>query len=141
MTLHWPSRHPAAHPDIPDPRRHESWSVRLSDRVAGAFGTMTMFWVLVCWQLGWMTAATLGAPLLRADPYPFVFCLFLSNLIQLWALPILGTATNRADQKRAAKAEADHAAQVHIAHATDATHHLVTRIATALGVHPDQEDR
>lgn len=112
-------RHHTTHPRVPHPRGHESWSLRFADRIATAFGSMWMFWVLIGWQVSWMVLASLGAPLFRADPYPFTFCLFLSNLIQLWALPILGTATNRADQRREAKADADHAAQVHIAHTVD----------------------
>jgi uncharacterized membrane protein len=91
----------------------------MADRIAGAFGTMGMFWGLVIWQLGWITLATAGAPLFKSDPYPFVFCLFLSNLIQLWALPILGTATNRADAKREVKAEIDHQALTYLAQQLD----------------------
>lgn len=105
-------RHPHVHmPRIP--------SDGIADKVAGWFGSMNCFYLLVVWQLGWMAAATLGAPIIKNDPYPFVFCLFLSNLIQLWALPILGTATNRADVKRAAKAQADHEALTYIASSLD----------------------
>lgn len=112
--------HPA-HPHVPHPRTRVSTSRgdRFAERVACMFGSMGMFYVLVCWQLGWMLAATIGVPLLKSDPYPFVFCLFLSNLIQLWALPVLGVATNRADAKRAAKTDADHEALTHIATQVD----------------------
>lgn len=108
------------HPRIPNPADHVDWNAKIADKVAGVFGTMTMFWILVCWQVSWMTFATLGFWVFKFDPYPFTFCLFLSNLIQLWALPILGTATNRADQRREIKAESDHAALVHIADTLDA---------------------
>ncbi|MDH6123452.1 DUF1003 domain-containing protein [Kitasatospora sp. GP82] len=106
-----------AHPQVPHP--HESLNNRLGDRISSMFGSMTTFWILVAWQLGWMTLATAGAPLLSKDPYPFTFCLFLSNLLQLWALPVLGNTQNRADTKRNAKADADHIALTYIAGLAD----------------------
>lgn len=109
------------HPRVPHPDALlvSSRSDRVADRISAAFGSMGMFWVLVGWQVGWIVLATVGAPLFRADPYPFAFLLFLSNLIQLWALPVLGTTANRADARRAAKADADHAALTHIAAVVD----------------------
>lgn len=106
------------HPQVAHPLR--SLNIKVGDRVNAAFGSMITFWVLVVWQLGWMTLATLGAPLLRDDPYPFTFCLFLSNLLQLWALPVLGNTANRADQKRTLKADSDHRALTYIANRVDA---------------------
>lgn len=107
----------AGHPNIAHP--HEGLNDHIGDRISAWFGSMRTFWLLVCWQLGWMTAATLGAPLLKSDPYPFTFCLFLSNLIQLWALPVLGNTQNRADAKRNAKADADHGALTYLAQRLD----------------------
>lgn len=105
------------HPHVPHPL--ESLNDRLGDRISSAFGSMRTFWILVAWQLGWMTLATAGAPLLSKDPYPFTFCLFLSNLLQLWALPVLGNTQNRADVKRNLKADADHEALTYIANRVD----------------------
>jgi uncharacterized membrane protein len=77
--------------------------------------TQRTFWILVAWQTTWIGAATAGLPLLDRDPYPFAFCRFLSNLIQLWALPLLGASQNRAAQRHEVKADADHQALTHIA--------------------------
>jgi uncharacterized membrane protein len=115
----------AEHPAVQHP--HESLNNQIGDRISAVFGSMTTFWVLVGWQVGWMILATLGTPFLKSDPYPFTFCLFLSNLIQLWALPVLGNTQNRADAKRNAKADADHAAMTYIAQRAD-------QIATHLGI-------
>lgn len=55
-------------------------------------------------MFGWMTLATLGIGILRKDPYPFTFLLFLSNLVQLFALPILAVGQqvlSRASDKQA----------------------------------------
>jgi hypothetical protein len=124
--LYWPWEAVMSHPAVVHP--HESLNNRLGDRISGAFGSMRTFWVLVAWQLGWMLLAGLGAPLIKNDPYPFVFLLFLSNLIQLWALPVLGNTQNRADEKRNLKADTDHTALTHIAITGDATQRQVAEL-------------
>lgn len=111
------------HPAVRHP--YAGLQARLADRISGAFGSMCMFWTLVLWQLIWMAFATLGFWGFKNDRYPFVFLLFLGNLIQLWALPVLGTSQNRADQKRDAKANADHLALTHIAMQVDAIYDKV----------------
>lgn len=95
---------------------------RIADRISICFGSMAMFWGLVTWQLVWMLLAEVGLFLFKGDKYPFPFLLFLSNLIQLWALPVLGTAQNRADEKRNAKADADHTALTYLATLADEDH-------------------
>lgn len=92
----------------------------LADRVTAAFGSMRLFWILVIWQISWICAATLGIPPFNHDRYPFGFCLFVSNLIQLWSLPILGTTANRAEARRNVKADADHVLLMHMAHQINA---------------------
>lgn len=122
------------HPNIPHPAECESWQDRLADKVAHVFGTMGMFWGLVAWMLVWMTLATLGVWVFSLDKYPFPFLLFCSNLVQLWALPVLGVATNRADAKRSAKADVDHQALAYLAHRQDELHADLRAALTALGV-------
>ena len=68
---------------------HIDFNGRLAVYITSMFGTMTMFYILVLWMLGWMLCATIGLSYFRNDPYPFTFLLFLSNLVQLFALPIL----------------------------------------------------
>jgi len=74
--------------------RVAGFNQRLAVLITRYFGTVTALYVLMGWQIGWMLLATLGVPPFSHDPYPFVFCLFLSNLIQLWALPALQTGQN-----------------------------------------------
>lgn len=91
-----------------------------ASKVNQVFGSTATFWVLFVWQIAWMALALLGVPLFKRDPYPFAFLLFLSNLIQLWALPILGSTTNQADKKRDLAADAEHEALTYIATRLDA---------------------
>jgi uncharacterized membrane protein len=68
------------------------------------FGSMGMFYLLIVWMFGWIALATLGVGLFKQDPYPFVFLLFLSNVVQLLSLPILAVGQqvlSRASDKQA----------------------------------------
>lgn len=70
-------------------KEYLNFNGRLAVFITNAFGSMQMFYALVIWMFGWMVLATLGVGWFRNDSYPFVFLLFLSNLVQLFALPIL----------------------------------------------------
>ncbi len=99
---------------------------RLGLFITNAFGSMWMFYVLVIWMFGWMILATLGVGLFRKDPYPFTFLLFLSNLVQLFALPILAVGQqvlNRASEKQAEQTYKDAEAILKL---QDQVHHLIT---------------
>lgn len=77
---------------------------RLAVFITKKFGTMGAFYVLVVWMFGWMALASAGFWLFKQDPYPFTFLLFLSNLVQLFALPILAVGQqvlSRASDKQA----------------------------------------
>lgn len=65
---------------------------------------MGAFYVVILWMLSWMFLASIGFGLFKRDPYPFTFLLFLSNLVQLSALPILAVGQqvlSRASDKQA----------------------------------------
>jgi uncharacterized membrane protein len=98
---------------------------RLAVFITNKFGSMWAFYILVIWMFGWMTLATLGVGLFRNDPYPFTFLLFLSNLVQLFALPILAVGQqvlSRASDKQAEQTYKDAEAILRL---QDEVHHLV----------------
>ncbi|HVX93157.1 MAG TPA: DUF1003 domain-containing protein [Candidatus Dojkabacteria bacterium] len=85
---------------------HENIGVngKIAVIITKTFGSMGMFYFLVVWMFGWMILATLGIGVFKSDPYPFTFLLFLSNLVQLLALPILAVGQqvlSRASDKQA----------------------------------------
>lgn len=53
------------------------------------------------------------------DTTKLIIGLIFSNWFQAWALPVLQKGQAQADAMRSAKADADHAAQVHIATTVD----------------------
>lgn len=83
---------------------HPGFNGRLAVFITKRFGTMGAFYVLVVWMFGWMILASAGFWLFKQDPYPYTFLLFLSNLVQLFALPILAVGQqvlSRASDKQA----------------------------------------
>lgn len=62
---------------------------RLAVGITKGFGSMAALYVLIIWMFAWMALASAGIWLFASDRYPFSFLLFLSNLVQLWALPVL----------------------------------------------------
>jgi uncharacterized membrane protein len=109
----------ASHPRIEERARegvhlteneHTGFNGRLAVFITKKFGTMGAFYVLVVWMFGWMIFATAGFWLFKQDPYPFTFLLFLSNLVQLFALPILAVGQqvlSRASDKQAGQTYKD----------------------------------
>lgn len=98
---------------------------RVAVHITHYFGTMGAFYFLVVWMLVWMALATVGFWLFKLDPYPFAFLLFLSNLIQLWALPILAVGQqvlSKASDKQALQTFRDAEAILHL---SDEVHRLI----------------
>jgi uncharacterized membrane protein len=79
-------------------------------------------------MIAWMVMASVGFSVFRFDQYPFVFLLFLSNLVQLWALPVLAVGQqvlSRASDKQALQTYQDAEAVLHL---TDEIHRLTREI-------------
>jgi uncharacterized membrane protein len=77
-------------------------------KITVAFGSIWALYVLIAWMLGWIAWQESGAGLIIKDPYPFGFVLFLSNLIQLWALPAILVGQNVLAAQTDVRATADH---------------------------------
>lgn len=102
------------HPRVPHPsrfldgeRRANNW---LMERLATVFGSP------------WTVYAFLIIPLIAeyvAVALQNMVFFLASGWIQLWALPLLNYTQNQAERQRAAKADADHQALVHIATVVD----------------------
>jgi uncharacterized membrane protein len=53
-------------------------------------GTMGFFIIIFIWTTFWLGWNTLASPAFRFDPFPaFVFWLFMSNMIQIFLMPLL----------------------------------------------------
>lgn len=127
MTDHVPHPRLAERGEVPHLIEHEhvGFNGWLASAITKAFGSMWMFYALIVWMFVWMAAATAGVWLFRLDRYPFPFLLFLSNLVQLWALPVLAVGQqvlSRASDKQALQTYRDAEATLQL---SDEIHKLI----------------
>lgn len=72
-------------------------------------GTMGFFIIIFCWTLVWLAWNTLGPRELRFDPFPaFAFWLFISNMIQIFLMPIIMIGQNLQGKHSEARSEVDY---------------------------------
>jgi uncharacterized membrane protein len=84
--------------------RLERLAIWITDRV----GTMGFFLVILVWTLVWLGWNTLVPSAVRFDPFPaFVLWLFLSNMIQIFLMPLIMVGQNLQGRHAEARAEAD----------------------------------
>ena len=84
--------------------RLERLAIWITDRV----GTMGFFLVILAWTLVWLGWNTLAPSAVRFDPFPaFVLWLFLSNMIQIFLMPLIMVGQNLQGRHAEARAEAD----------------------------------
>lgn len=78
----------------------------ITDRV----GSMGFFFLIFGWTLSWLGWNTLAPVHLRFDPFPaFVLWLFLSNMIQIFLMPLIMVGQNLQSRHAELRAEQDFA--------------------------------
>jgi uncharacterized membrane protein len=84
--------------------RLEKVAVWITDKV----GTMGFFLVIFVWTVFWLSWNTVGPDGARFDPFPaFVLWLFISNMIQIFLMPLIMVGQNLQGRHAEARAEAD----------------------------------
>jgi uncharacterized membrane protein len=79
-------------------------AIWITDRV----GTMGFFLLILAWTVAWLGWNTLAPDAARFDPFPaFVLWLFLSNVIQIFLMPLIMVGQNLQGRHAEARAEAD----------------------------------
>ncbi len=82
----------------------ERFAVWITDRV----GSMGFFIIIFVWTIVWLGWNTLGPKELRFDPYPaFVLWLFLSNMLQIFLMPLIMIGQNLQGRHSEIRAESD----------------------------------
>src|SRR5713101_4577023 len=82
----------------------ERAAIGITDRV----GTMGFFLIIFVWTVAWLGWNTLAPPAARFDPFPaFVLWLFLSNMIQIFLMPLIMVGQNLQGRHADARPEAD----------------------------------
>ena len=81
---------------------------RLALWITEHVGTMGFFLVIFVWTALWLTWNTLGPASARFDPYPaFVLWLFISNMLQIFLMPLLMIGQNLQGRHAEIRAESD----------------------------------
>lgn len=84
--------------------RLERLAIWITDHV----GTMGFFMIIFAWTVFWLSWNTLTPHNLRFDPFPaFVLWLFISNMIQIFLMPLIMIGQNLQGKHSEARAEAD----------------------------------
>lgn len=84
--------------------RLERLAVWITDHV----GTMGFFLIIFAWTIVWLLWNSFGPINYRFDPAPaFVFWLFISNMIQIFLMPLLMIGQNLQSRHAEYRAEAD----------------------------------
>lgn len=82
-------------------------------------GTMGFFLLIFVWTILWLGFNTLGPKSLRFDPFPgFVLWLFMSNMIQIFLMPLIMIGQNLQSRHAERRADADFEVNVQSAHET-----------------------
>ena len=71
-------------------------------------GSMGFFFIIFCWTALWLGWNTLAPASMRFDPSPaFVFWLFISNMIQIFLMPLIMIGQNLQSKHAEIRAEED----------------------------------
>jgi uncharacterized membrane protein len=82
----------------------EKFAVKVTDHV----GTMGFFLIIFVWTIVWLGYNALAPVDKRFDPYPaFVLWLFISNMIQIFLMPLIMIGQNLQGRHAETRAEAD----------------------------------
>jgi uncharacterized membrane protein len=81
---------------------------RLALKITDKVGSVGFFTIIFCWTFLWLLWNTLAPERLKFDPFPaFVFWLFLSNMIQIFLMPLLLIGQNLQSKQNDLRAEND----------------------------------
>lgn len=82
---------------------------RLALWITEHVGSMRFFFLIAGWTIGWLGWNTLAPASLRFDPFPaFVLWLFISNMIQIFLMPLIMIGQNLQSRHAEERAEADY---------------------------------
>lgn len=88
----------------PKPSILDKMAIWITDHV----GSMGFFMIIFVWTVAWLMWNTLAPKNVRFDPFPgFVLWLFISNLIQLFLMPLIMIGQNVQARHADLRAEAD----------------------------------
>ena len=81
---------------------------KIALRITEHVGSMGFFIIIFCWTVMWLSWNIVAPHHLRFDPYPaFVLWLFISNMIQIFLMPLIMIGQNLQSKHAEIRAEED----------------------------------
>jgi uncharacterized membrane protein len=81
---------------------------KLAVKITDSVGSMGFFFIILLWTVLWLGWNILGPKNMLFDPYPaFVLWLFISNMIQIFLMPLIMIGQNLQGRHSEFRAEAD----------------------------------
>lgn len=81
--------------------------------ITNHIGTMGFFFIIFAWTVFWLLWNSLAPHDLRFDPFPaFVLWLFISNMVQIFLMPLLMIGQNLESRHAELRAESDYEVNV-----------------------------
>jgi uncharacterized membrane protein len=81
---------------------------KIAVKVTDAVGSMGFFFIILTWTLLWLGWNTLAPRGVRFDPFPaFVLWLFISNVLQIFLMPLIMIGQNLQGRHAEKRAESD----------------------------------
>ena len=88
--------------------QHLSRLEKLAVWITEHIGTMGFFFIIFIWTVFWLSWNMLAPKPLQFDPFPaFVFWLFISNMIQIFLMPLIMIGQNLQGRHAEKRAEID----------------------------------
>ncbi len=89
------------------------WLDRIAMWITEHVGSMGFFMIIFVWTMGWLGWNAFAPKPVRFDPYPaFVLWLFISNMIQIFLMPLIMVGQNLQSRHSEARAESDYEVNV-----------------------------
>ncbi|MBV8689525.1 MAG: DUF1003 domain-containing protein [Candidatus Eremiobacteraeota bacterium] len=123
-----------AHPLVDDVnaqhQAHLSPIEKVCKRIADLTGAPLALLLAILVQFGWVAVGMIT----RWDPYPFLFLLTCSNILQLILIFVIAVAQKQSSQHDELRAEADHDSISRLLYHDQAQEALLLRISEHLGI-------
>lgn len=103
---------------------------RVCQRIAAGTGAPITLVAVIVFQIIWIVVGQLT----KMDPFPFVFMLTVSNVIQLVLIVVVAVAGKQQSQHDCIRADEDHAALSRLLYHHQAQELLLVQIAEKLGI-------
>ena len=127
--LQHPNTDVGEHPMVRDVNEEHEQSLsrveKLCKKIADATGAPTALAIAIVSQIAWVVVGSLT----HWDPFPFVFLLTMSNILQLILIFIIAVAQKQGGEHAELRAEADHESIARLLHHQEVQEELLLRLA------------